>query len=442
MPVTANRIRNKAQELQRALYLAAKRSTGRRFHALYDKVYREDILAGAWAEVKANRGAPGVDGVTIADIEARGEAEFLAELSAELKAHRYRPRPVRRVYIPKPGRPNERRPLGVPTLRDRVVQQAVKIVLEPIFEADFRDSSYGFRPKRSAHQALEKVRVSMNAGAQWAVDVDVRSFFDEIGHDVVLRLVQKRISDRQVVKLIGAWLRAGVMEEGEVNETTTGTPQGGVISPLLANIVLHVLDSVWEKRCGHLGVLVRYADDLVVLCRSEAAARESLRRIGVVMEHLGLRLHPEKTRIVDAHLGKEGFDFLGFHHRMRKSWHWRGHWYVNKWPSTRAMKAVREKVKEVLGQPSARSRTIGEQTRQINRILKGWGAYFRVGNSAWCFAQIDTYVRYRFAKWDQHKHQRSNVGWRGPRIPQLLQAVGLYRLNGTVRYYSTAHATR
>lgn len=440
--MTANHIRNKAQELQRALYLAAKRSAGRRFHALYDKVYREDILERAWAEVKANRGAPGVDGVTIADIEARGEAQFLAELAADLKAHRYRPQPVRRVYIPKPGRPDEQRPLGIPTLRDRVVQQAAKIVLEPIFEADFRDSSYGFRPRRSAHQALEKVRVTMNAGAQWIVDVDVRSFFDEIGHEVVLRLVRRRINDRQVVKLIGAWLRAGVMEEGEVNETTTGTPQGGVISPLLANIVLHVLDSVWEQRCGHLGVLVRYADDLIVLCRSEAAARESLRRVGIVMEHLGLRLHPTKTRIVNARLGKEGFDFLGFHHRMRESWRWRGRWFANKWPSVKARKAVCAKVKEVLGRPSARSRAIGEQVKEVNSILKGWGAYFRVGNSARHFGQIDGYVTYRFAKWDQHKRQRPNVGWTGPRIPRLLKAVGLYRLSGTVRYYSSAHAAR
>ena len=229
MPVTANHIGDKARELQRALYLAAKRSAGRRFHALYDKVYRKDILAGAWAEVKANEGAPGVDGVTIADIEAQGEEEFLAELQTELMERRYRPLPVRRVHIPKPGRPNESRPLGIPALRDRVVQQAVKTVLEPIFEADFRDCSYGFRPRRSAHQALEKVRVTMNSGARWVADVDVRAFFDEIGHDVVLRLVQKRVSDRAVLKLIKAWLRTGVMEEGEYGETITGTPQGGVI---------------------------------------------------------------------------------------------------------------------------------------------------------------------------------------------------------------------
>jgi len=437
MPVTANHIGDKARELQRALYLAAKRSAGRRFHALYDKVNRKDILAGALAEVKANQGAPGVDGVTIADIEAQGEEEFLAELQTELMERRYRPLPVRRVHIPKPGRPNESRPLGIPALRDRVVQQAVKTVLEPIFEADFRDCSYGFRPRRSAHQALEKVRVTMNSGAQWVVDVDVRAFFDDIGHDVVLRLVQKRVSDRAVLKLIKAWLRMGVMEDGEYGKTITGTPQGGVISPLLANVVLHELDRVWEQRCGHLGVLVRYADDMVVLCRSEAAAEESLRRIGIVMEHLGLQLHPEKTRIVDARRGKWGFDFLGFHHRMKESWRWRGRWYLNKWPSNRAMKAIRQKVKDVLGLPAARAVALDEHVRWINGILRGWDVYFRVGNSTRCFRLIDRVVRHRFAIYYRHKHQRKRVQW-APKLLHALEAAGLYRLSGTVRYSGVA----
>lgn len=435
--MTANHIGDKARELQRALYLAAKRSAGRRFHALYDKVHRKDILAGAWAEVKANKGAPGVDGVTIADIEARGEEEFLAELQTELMERRYRPLPVRRVFIPKPGRPNETRPLGIPALRDRVVQQAAKTVLEPIFEADFRDCSYGFRPRRSAHQALEKVRVTMNSGAQWVVDVDIRAFFDEIGHDVVLRLVQKRVSDRAVLKLIKAWLRTGVMQDGEYGETMAGTPQGGVISPLLANIVLHELDRVWEQRCGHLGVLVRYADDSVVLCRSEADAEESLRRIGIVMGRLGLRLHPEKTRIVEVRGGKEGFDFLGFHHRMKESWRWRGRWYAHKWPSNRAMKAIRQKVKDVLGPPAARAVALGEHVKQLNRILRGWNAYFRVGNSSRCFRLIDGYVSHRLAIYYRHKHQRQRVQW-APKLMRALEAAGLYRLSGTVRYSGVA----
>jgi len=421
--------------------VAAKREPKRRFYALHDKVYRKDTLQRAWTEVKANHGAAGVDGQTLADIEGRGVDRFLEEIAEALKAQRYRPQAARRVYIPKPGRPDERRPLGIPGVKDRVVQQATKIVLEPIFEADFRDCSFGFRPRRSAHQALQRIRAAVKEGARWVVDADVQSFFDEIDHDVLLRLVERRVIDHQILKLLRDWLRAGVMEEGQLRSTIAGTPQGGVISPLLANIVLHELDRVWESRCGHLGVLVRYADDLVILCRTEAKARESLRRLTLVMEHLHLRLHPTKTRIADLRQGRDGFDFLGFHHRMKESWRWPGHWYLYTWPSSRAMKAIRQKIKAVLAPRSVLPYSVADRVRRLNPVLRGWGRYFRIGNSNRQFQVLDRYVFVRLARFDQNKRQRDSLGWTLPEVKHRLKAAGVFWLSGTVRYFGSVHAT-
>lgn len=435
MPETANDTRG-AQEgtraFQRALYRAAKANPSRRFHALYDKVYREGILRRAWEEVKANAGAAGVDGQSLKEVEESGVEGFLRELADDLQGGRYRPRPVRRVYIPKAD--GRQRPLGIPTVRDRVVQAAVKVVMEPVFEADFRTSSYGFRPKRNAHQAGEGVRQTVNRGAHWVVDADIEAFFDRIDHATLMGLVAKRISDRRLLRLLRQWLEAGVLDGGAWQATERGVPQGGVISPLLANIVLHELDRFWEDGCRHLGQLVRYADDFVVLCRTEAQAQEALRRVQELLNGLGLTLHPEKTRVVVLGKGAQGFDFLGFHYRLVASWRWRGRWYCQSWPSQRAMRGLRARIKGITAPRHRLHEAVTTIVADLNRVLRGWGAYFRVGNASRKFAQVDRYVRERLARFLSKKRQRSGRRWRQWSLA-FFQAVGVYQLVRTVRWY-------
>jgi len=283
---------DKVRYLRRRLWVAAKRSPTRRFHALYDRICGGDVLREAWRRVKRNKGAAGVDGVTIDAIRRSGIGDFLSGLESELGEGEYRPKAVLRRYIPKPD--GRSRPLGIPTVRDRVVQMAVKLVVEPIFEADFRVASYGFRPKRSATQALERLRKLGAKGGDHVLDADIESYFDSIDHEKLMRLVERRISDRRVLKLLRQWLRAGVMEDGSETTKLSGTPQGGVISPLLSNVYLHVLDEMWEDRYAHLGVLVRYADDFVIVCRTRAAREEAERKVRGIMCRLGLTLHAEK----------------------------------------------------------------------------------------------------------------------------------------------------
>jgi len=279
-------VSDNVRQSRRRLWVAAKRSPERRFHALMDRIWRRDVLQEAWRRVKKNRGAAGVDATTLADVEQYGVERLLDELGAALRAGTYRPQPVLRRYIPKAD--GRSRPLGIPTVRDRVAQMAATLVLEPIFEADFRASSYGFRPQRSATQALETLRVRGARGGNHVLDADIRDYFGSIDHTKLLVLVGQRISDRRVLKLLRHWLAAGVMEEGQWTRTMAGTPQGGVISPLLSNIYLHVLDRVWEDRCAHLGTLVRYADDFVVLCDTKAQVEEARRRVSTVLTRLGL----------------------------------------------------------------------------------------------------------------------------------------------------------
>jgi len=432
---------DKVRELQRTLYTCAKRNRTRRFHALYDRVYRSDVLWEAWRRVRSNRGAAGVDGETIEAIERAGVEAFLEGIRADLQAGRYRPTPVRRRYIPKGD--GKQRPLGIPTVRDRVVQMAAKLVIEPIFEADFVPSSYGFRPKRSATQALEAIREAGNRGHNFVVDADIRAFFDSIDQKRLMERVGERVSDRRVLKLIRQWLRAGVMEDGAVRETLAGTPQGGVISPLLANIYLHGFDRIWEARCKHLGILVRYADDFVVMCRSESQAKEALRRAGIITERLGLTLHPEKTKVVDIRRGKGSFVFLGCTFRKKRSIlrNPRLH-FMQRWPSPKAMKRVRQRVHDLTDARSSGARDVKEIITTLNPVLRGWGNYFRTGNAGRKFHQLDDYVYERLTRWVCRRGgQRTRVRLeRWPR--ERFHGMGLHRLRGTVCYPAQATSVK
>lgn len=431
----ARTARDKARELQRTLYRAAKASPERRFHALYDKVYREDVLSRAWQEVKANAGASGVDQQTIEQIEQDGVAGFLADLASDLKTERYRAQWVRRVRIPKAD--GKQRSLGIPTVRDRVAQAAAKVVLEPIFEADFRDCSYGFRPKRSAHQACERLRQVVNAGANWIVELDIEAFYDRINHDLLMKLISRRVYDRRMLKLLHKWLKAGVLDAGEVLPSEQGVPQGGVISCVLSNVVLHELDRLWEDRCRQLGQLIRYADDAVVACRTEAQAQEALWRIGVILDRLKLTLHPDKTKTVYVGNGEQGFDFLGFQCRKVASKRYRGKLYFQCWPSRQAMHRVRGRIKAITAPRHRLPEPIEPIVAEVNRVVRGWGAYFRVGNAARKFQAVDNYVRMRLVRFLVKKTRRSQ--WTRQRDTwTLLEKLGVYRLKGTVRWYTAA----
>ena len=432
---------DRVRALQRVLYRCAKQDEDRRFHALHDKVARSDVLRRAWGEVRANRGAAGVDAITIDDVVASGVGEFLDELAARLRAGTYRPRPLRRVHIPKPGGSGQLRPLGIPCIADRVVMAAAKIVLEPVYEADFLPTSHGFRPGRSAHHALEAVRQAVTwRGRQWALDADIRSCFDESDHDALLWQIERRVCDRRMLKLLRGWLRAGVFEGGIVSAIDAGTPQGSPLSPLLANIALHVLDQAWQGGGQRLGVLVRYADDLVVLCATRERAEQARELVAAVLDMLGLHLHPEKTRIAHLARGAEGFTFLGFEHRMRESWKRPGRWHLQKWPSRRAMASIRGKIRARTERRYARL-PLEWAVEDLNRALRGWGNYFRYGNSARKFAHIDCYVNERLAFLASAKHGLQGRNWVTRFNYEWATRLGIYRLTGTVKP-TRAYASR
>jgi group II intron reverse transcriptase/maturase len=423
---------DKVRALQHTLYRTAKADPGRRFHALWDKVLRRDVLWRGWVAVRANNGAPGVDRATLDWIETEyGIDRLLDELSCELREGSYRPLPARRVYIPKPGT-TEQRPLSIPAVRDRVVQAALKIVLEPIFEADFAPCSFGFRPKRGQHDALQVLVDETWRGRRWVVETDVADCFSAIPHDRLMAAVEERVVDQSVLKLLRAMLRAGVMESGVVRHPDTGTPQGGVISPLLCNVYLHRLDRAWDTR--KLGVLVRFADDLLVLCKSEQQAVAALARLRQLLADLGLAPKEAKTRIVEVTVGGEGFDFLGFHHRMVRSrgiHGRRGVEFLARWPSDRAMQRARDQITKL----TVRSRLllpVEAIVEDLNSFLRGWANYFRYGHSAIRFDKLQQHARDRLALFIGRRHKRGRgFGW-SVLAYQSTDACGLFNLNGTV----------
>lgn len=421
---------DKVRELQRTLYRAAKADPERRFHALYDKVLRRDVLERAWELVRANRGAAGIDRQTIADVEEYGVSKLLDELVTDLRNDSYRLLPARRVFIPKPGRPHEQRPLSIPAVRDRVVQAATKIVIEPIFEADFMPCSFGFRPNRSAHDALQVLVDESWRGARWIAESDIANCFEAIPHSGLMSAIEERISDRHVLKLLRAMLRSGVMQGGAVMRSLSGTPQGGVLSPCLCNVYLNRLDRQWATR-GH-GKLLRYADDLLAICDTKRDAENALEALTAILAEMGLELKPAKTRIVHLREGGEGVNFLGFHHRYVRGNTPRSRHltFLVRWPSRQAMGHARQRIRAI----TARSRLrvpVEIIVRDLNRFLRGWAGYFRYGNSARFFDKITLHALRRLAGFIAQRHKRrKSYGWWV--VAHQTHRMGLIDLNGTI----------
>jgi RNA-directed DNA polymerase len=434
--------------LQRKLYRKAKQEPAFRFYALYDKVYRADILKFAYMLVRANKGSVGIDGVTFSAIEEKeGVTAFLAGLEEALRNKTYKPDPVKRVMIPKSD--GSQRPLGIPTIRDRVAQMAVKLVIEPIFEADFCETSYGFRPKRSAHDAVDDVTYALNKGYTEVIDADLSKYFDTIPHAKLMATVAERISDGEILRLIKMWLKAPVIEVdrdgtkrniGGGKDSSKGTPQGGVISPLLSNLYLHILDRIWErhKLQQTLGArIVRYADDVVILCRR--GTERPMAMLRYVLERLGLSLNEAKTRVVNAR--KDWFRFLGFEIHIGKSSR-TGNYYPHVQPSKKAVKKVKDMVTELTG----RNRTclpLPMVVEEVNAVVRGWVNNFHYGNCSKALTHVRAHVeqRLRTHLCKRHKVKSRTAGYVKFANRVLYEQYALYKVP-TSAGWKRAHASR
>jgi RNA-directed DNA polymerase len=420
----------KIRTLQRGLYAKAKAEPAFRFYLLYDKVYREDILFHAYRLAKSNGGGPGVDGVRFADIEAAGKGEWLAVLGKDLREETYVPKPVRRVMIPKPG--GGERPLGIPTIRDRVAQTAAKLVLEPIFEADFADSAHGYRPGRNAQGAVQKVHRALCDGYTDVVDADLSKYFDTIPHDQLMRSLARRVSDRRMLRLIKAWLKTPVEETDEQGRrkltggrgSKAGTPQGGVISPLLANIYINRFLRVFRERGKDRefqAQLVNYADDFVILSRG--CAKPALEWTGRILRAIGLTLNETKTCVRNAR--RESFDFLGYTFgpdRYRKT----GGWYLSAKPSKKSIKKVKENIRETLQRGN--TAPWRDVAASVNSKLRGWAGYFNYGTHRPAYNAIDRHVHDRVRHFLRRRHKVSTRGTRRFRRDAVFGKLGIVNL--------------